>query len=1746
MLNKNIQWESLIDLLCYRAESHPDKIAYKFLEDGQTESASLTYQELDRQARAIASHLQSICQPGERALLLYPSGLEFIAAFFGCLYAGVVAVPAYPPRYQKLSRLQAIIADAQAAVVLTVASMLDNIESRFASSRELARLPILATEGLAPEYASKWQKPEVSRDTLAFLQYTSGSTGNPKGVMVSHGNLLHNQQSIQACCSHTDLSTYVSWLPLYHDLGLGSAIQALFIGAKCILMPPVAFLQRPIRWLKAISRYQAHTSGGPNFAYDLCVQKVSFQERYTLNLSSWQVAFNGAEPIRGETLERFESTFSDCGFRREAFSPGYGLAESTVAVTGSAKGATPIICTVSKTALEQNKVVAVAQADPNARILASSGKTWLDLQVVIVNPKSLTRCEVNRVGEIWVRGPSVAMGYWRRPSETEQTFRAYLTDVNYPFLRTGDLGFIQDGELFVTGRLKDLIIIRGRNYYPQDIEVTVEQSHSVLRPFCSAAFSVDVDGSERLVVVAEVEHRYMKGLDVEGVARSIRQAVARQHELSVYAVLLLRVGSIPKTSSGKIQRNACRLGFLDGSLNAVGEWRERTLNSSFEIGEHDNTSVEGIQNWLIAKAAEVLKVKPIEIDILEPLASYGLDSLQAVNIAAQLENFLERKITPTIVYDYPNIASLSRYLGNRALPSPSIKSSRLPETEDIAIVGIGCRFPGANNPEAFWQLLRDGVDAIAHYPTARPNAGAFYDGGKTPALWGGFLEDVEQFDPQFFRISPAEAQMMDPQQRLLLEVSWQAIENGGQSPDKLARSNTGVFIGISNNDYSRLSSGTNAYSGTGNALSIDANRLSYILNLHGPSLAIDTACSSSLVAVHQACQSLLLGECNLALAGGVNLILSGQLTKTFARAQMMAADGRCKTFDAAADGYVRGEGCGVLVLKRLKDAVADRDNIQAIIRGSAVNQDGQTNGLTAPNGNAQQEVIRLALAKAGVKPEQISYVETHGTGTSLGDPIEVNALVAVLMEGRKYYQPCWIGSVKTNIGHTEAAAGIAGLIKAVLSLQHGEIPPSLHLKQLNPLIELENTPIQIPTQLQQWSVGKQPRLAGVSSFGFGGTNAHVILEEAHLSVTSEQLTVNSEAENKRPHYILTLSAKTEKALSELVSRYQNHLETHPELALADICFTANTGRAHFNHRLAAIASDKQELAEKLLHLKSGKEVAGIFSGQLPNSTNVPKVAFLFTGQGSQYVNMGRELYETQPVFRQALIECDRFLVPYLEYNLLEVLYPDEEVGAKAQLRTSLLDLTAYTQPALFAVEYALARLWQSWGIKPDAVMGHSVGEYVAATVAGVFSLEDALKLIATRGKLMQKLPDGGKMVAVMASEERMWTPITPYVEKVEIAAINGPCSVVISGENEAIEAICKNLESLKIKTKELQVNRAFHSPLMEPMLAEFEAAAKQVTYHEPQIPLISNVTGVLAGDRITTPSYWVSHVRQPVRFAQSMETLHTLGYEIFLEIGPKPILLGMGRQCLPTNVGVWLPTLRPSTKQELDPPQPPLAKGGRIPSWLPPLARGGFDDWQQILSSLGQLYLQGVKIDWAGFDVNYIRQKVVLPTYPFQRQSYWIEKKEATVNEPENWEYKSQSKDKEHPLLGYRLTNLGHLLPDTYIWETEVDERFLAYLKDNRGWGTEIVPYTAYIEMGLAAAEKALAVECNSITDLVIHHPFFLSDAGNQKIQVVLSPELDNLMSLHVYGCLINQKSIQPTWTLHATAKFKIPQRCEL
>ncbi|HEY3057613.1 MAG TPA: type I polyketide synthase, partial [Chloroflexota bacterium] len=924
-----------------------------------------------------------------------------------------------------------------------------------------------------------------------------------------------------------------------------------------------------------------------------------------------------------------------------------------------------------------------------------------------------------------------------------------------------------------------------------------------------------------------------------------------------------------------------------------------------------------------------------------------------------------------------------------------LDSVRQAHSEPIAIVGIGCRFPGgADSPDTFWQLLRDGADAVIDVPSDRWDMEAYYDpdpeAGRIYTRRGAFIDHVDQFDAAFFGISPREAVMMDPQQRLLLEVTWEALEHAGQSPEALVGSQTGVFVGISASDYARLGVGDpeqmDVYSSTGTAFSVASGRLSYLLGVNGPSLPVDTACSSSLVALHLACQSLRQGESDLALAAGVNVILAPEGTLYFCKLRALAPDGRCKAFDAAADGYVRGEGCGVIVLKRLSDALRDGDRILALVRGSAVNQDGRSNGLTAPNGPAQEAVIRKALAQAHVAPHQIGYVEAHGTGTPLGDPIELRALGSVLGQERSADRPLVVGSVKTNLGHLEAAAGVAGLIKTVLMLQHGQIPPHLHFSQPSPYIEWDKLPVEIPTQLRAWPVDEgQRRMAGVSAFGLSGTNAHIILEEAPADGDADRARPDPDLGSGvharldpdvgdgvlvRPDadaapFVLPLSAHSPAALRALAEAYANLLARTDAPSLHDVCYTASRRRSHHDYRLAIVGASPAELVAQLA-AESAPPPAQVFAGQRP------RVAFVFPGQGGQWPGMAHDLLDHEPVFLDALQQCQAALQPHVSWDLLEVLRSAEPLEAIDEL-----------QPVLFSLQVALAALWRSWGIVPDAVVGHSLGEVAAAHVAGGLSLEDAARVICRRSQLLSRLQgQGGMAVVELEVSEAEQLIANAYPNELAIAAVNGPRATVLAGDLAALDTVLAQLTAQGVFARRIQVDVAAHSPQVEPLLPELQRELAGInprplsipfysTVHQRQLDLTGNGPGSatvvirrsgaaeLQGGELDA-SYWAANLRQRVEFSHAVQQLLSDGHTTFLELSPHPTLLPALAELVPPGGGLVLPSLRRD--------QPGL---------------------RVLRESLVALYANGQPIAW---DALYPSGTCVqLPTYPWQRERFWLD-----------------------------------------------------------------------------------------------------------------------------------------------------------
>lgn len=1032
--------------------------------------------------------------------------------------------------------------------------------------------------------------------------------------------------------------------------------------------------------------------------------------------------------------------------------------------------------------------------------------------------------------------------------------------------------------------------------------------------------------------------------------------------------------------------------------------------------------------------------------------------------------------------------------------------------EPLAIVGMACKFPGAEDTAGFWDLIQSASVATREIPAERWNAAAFYDPdpdrpGKMATRWAGMLNGVDQFDPAFFGIAPREASRMDPQQRLLLETAWRTFEDAQMTSDALSGSRMGVFVGIGGTDYSKIPTRfvrywdqLDAHVGTGNALSIAANRLSYVFDLQGPSLIVDTACSSASVALHLAAQSIHSGESDTALAGGVNLILSPDVSIAFSKARMLSPDGLCRPFDRDANGYVRAEGCGLVVLRKLSEAQKRGDRILGVLRGSAINQDGRTSGITAPNGRSQARCIRAALKQAGLDPHAYSYIEAHGTGTPLGDPIEVSALTELIRRKAASDPTCYLGSVKGNIGHSETASGVAGLIKVLLMMQHGQIAPQANFTELNPHINFEGTRLAIPRELVPWETQAKSRIAGLSSYGFGGTNAHLIVEappaeSAFVPATSSQNghRANGQHQPETPHRhaeIITLSAKSETALATLAQKLCNACEESHDLSA--LSYSANTGRTTFPRRAAIVAVNRDEAADRLRALAEGRAAPGLTTG-VARSTQVRKVAFLFTGQGSQYANMGRQLYRSQPVFRAAIDRAEAILADVLDVPLKSVLFPAEDHGT--------LDETAYTQPAIFAVQMGLVELWASWGVRPDAVLGHSVGEYAAGCTAGVFDWETGLRLIAERARLMNALPNGGGMAAVFASADVCRQAILGH-ESLAIGAENGPESTVISGLISELDAVIAALREGGIRAERLSVSHAFHSPLMEPMLDEFQQFASQFSAAEQQIPVASNLTGTLLDDLPLDANYWTRHIRAPVLFQRGMESLVASGCDTFIEIGASPTLMGMARRFVPNR--------------------------GADALWLPSL-RKGQDDEHILYGSLGELWTQGVHVSWSGFHAQDAKRRVPLPGHPFDRSRYWFDE-QPTIDSGGV----VSAGPGQHPLLGHPLP----LALDRHVFESTLARQEPGYLEDHQYQSSPVVPGAAWMELALAAAQEILGPGRHAVENFTIPSALFLPDAQHRHVQLVADREANGRSLFQASSRPERATEGHSQWTLHAGGRL--------
>ena len=1542
MFNNYEKYKNVVSILL---ERHNDSLQKKltFVKDSQTED-NTTFYELINDSKKLLSYLQANgIKKGDELIIQSEDDRRFLTAFTACLLGNIIAIPlATGTQDEHKRKVKNVWAKMKSPYLLGDAEVLKRLEVFFsdtfpADSQWWKNIQHAVYEW--PSTIDGVAEAEIdenaSPNDIAYLQFSSGSTGDPKGVIVSHANVLHNTDSILNSSESSSDETVVCWLPLSHDFGLVGCFLAAILGNQTlVIIPTNLFIRNPLIWMEKIHQHRGNISQSPNFGYKYFSQE--WQNKRTLvnwDLSCLRIIYNGAEQISPVLIDDFIQGLEEQSLRKTCMLPCYGLAEATLAVSFHQHG-TPVKTLITDRFQLSigNTITLLTDHSDKSISLVSCGKPIQHVQVRISSEKGIL-LPGSTVGLIEIKGANVTEGYYQQ--ESNQLFSPDQ------WLFTGDIGFLHDDELYVVGRYKEMIIINGVNYYPYDLEKVLEATDPqkfALTKVAAAGILLKDQTQESLVIFVTFRSN---GETFKPIEELVRRTIMKHFGLVVTDVVAVK--RIPKTTSGKLQRRKLAEEYI---INLQPKVIDKPSPTTTETYQKEQVFIKTIHS-------EILKLYGFtDIKNDQALVEQGFDSLRGTELINSLNKILGINLNPTIVYEYATITNLAKYLTQ--IKSGSKKeivenSKHSPSYEPVAIIGMSCVFPGgANSPEQLWDILMSGTDTVKEVPAERWNAQKYYDAdyptpGKMNTINGSFIDNVQDFDAAFFGISPREAESMDPQQRLLLEVSFQALQTSRYTLKDIHGSNTGVFIGFSHSDYanSHIHSGDlekiDAYSITGTIGSTAAGRLSYFYNLTGPALIIDTACSSSLVAIHNACRSLQYGDCNMALAGGVNLILTPESSVGLTKIQALSPDGRCKTFDEKANGYGRGEGCGIIILKRLQDAEADGDNIMGVIRSTAINHDGKSNGLTAPNGLAQQRLLQKAISISGISPEDITYVEAHGTGTPLGDPLEMQA-VNIAYHSSKRKEKLLIGSIKSNIGHLESAAGIAGLIKVLLSFRHREIPGNLHFENPNPLISWKDVDVEVVHKNRK--LDNKRLIAGLSSFGFSGTNSHLIVEEAPAE--------RSHCIN-RSYQACTLSAHSDQALKQMALNLALHLQ-NPKTDIGAFCFHLNRSNNSFSYNWHAVVKDKEDLLHQLDKLNNhGTEIFH------RNDKPLGLIAFQFTGQGAQYTGMGKDLYEEFEVYRNVLDECDRIYSQYNDGISIRSIILQEESNR-------LIDQTKFTQPAIFCTAYALTKLFESFGIKPDVVLGHSVGEIVAICVAEMISLEDGIKLISKRANLMQKLPEGGGMMSILATENEVLTSIEHLKIPLSIAGNNSPQQTVVSGLLTDLQQIKEDMQAKGFIVIPLTVSHAFHSHLMQPITEELLQTTKSINFKAPLIPVISNVTGGLFTEALwNDPEYLINHVLKPVQFSDSLRTMEKLGCSTCIEIGPQPVLTNLTKQVLPEFKG-GISTLRK-----------------------------GQSSTSQFLLSLCSLQQSGKSVNWKQGEAEKKHAYTILPSYPFQRKKYWKE-----------------------------------------------------------------------------------------------------------------------------------------------------------
>ena len=1529
----------MLRLLLDAAQHAPEQVIVHVR--GSGEERVVSYRQLRDEALQVAGgYLAAGLRPGDAVPVVADRSDDFLPLFWGAVAAGLVPVPlAADPR--RITPVWELLGRPPVAVDESTVPLLAALPEPPAVL-PLARL----RAGTAPA-------PLPAPAPVAFLQFSSGSTGAPKGVELTHANVLANVEQIRQAAEVTDADVLMSWMPYFHDMGLiGTHLMPLAARIKQVKLGPMSFAKRPASWFEVAARHRATMLSAANFALALVVRRVPARTLAALDLSSVRYVGVGAEPISAVTWRAFLAATAGAGLDPRALQPVYGLAEATLGVTCPPPGETAVPLRLDRAALADGRAVEAGDAD--AVELMDVGPPVPGCALRIVDERGTVLGE-DRVGHVEVAGPNVAAGYHRAPQISAATFAD-------GWLRTGDLGFLRGGRLCVTGRHKDVVFVNGGTFHAADLEQVAAATPGLPSETVAVVGCTDpVDGGERVVVLVRWARPPLPAaLSVlDGVAARVRQALGHDD----VRVLPLPPGAFARTTSGKLRRNVLRERFAAGDFDALAQQLTQARRAAAgPAGPVASPSAgplarEEVQERVREIWGRVLGRPAAQIDAGERFLAAGGSSLKAMEVLAEIEDAFGITVAPAVLRDCDTVTALTDHVlaaggarganSTTAATEAAVAKSAVPggdragtgrgdgvrQAGPTAVLGLACRFPGADTPEQFWDRLTAGHDAVTEVPEHRRHVAP----GAT-ARWGAFLDDPSAFDADYFGIDAEEARVTDPQARIFLELAHEALERAGYAGARRRARRIGVFAAVGSSGYSELLSRAAdagaplpATALVGNLPNLVAARVAQALDLTGPAVAVDTACSSALVALHLARRAIDDGECDLAVVGGVNLNLGPTGHRLLEATSALSPTGRCHTFSAAADGFVPGEGGAALVLGRPADALHDGVEVLALLRGTATNNDGRSLSLMAPNPLRQREVVAEAYRLSGVDPDLVSYVEAHGTGTPIGDPTEVQSLAYAypLPAGGRLRA---VGSVKTNIGHLLNAAGMPALVKVVLALRHRQLPPSLHHDPPAPRLDLAGRGWEVVTDVRDWDA-PGPLTAGVNAFGFGGTNAHAILQQAPPAPSAP-------AGGAAGPHLLTLSAHDAAALRDAAAALAAHLRQRPELDEAAVCASVATARDDGPYRLTLVADG--DLAARLDDAPAGRHAG-------PR----PRLVFVLPGQGSQSPGQGSALYASAPVFRRVLDEASAAVGPLYGRTLTQWC---TEASAPAEL----LARTEITQPLVVAFGIALGRQLQAWGVAPDAVTGHSVGELAAACLAGTFTVAEAVRFAARRGRLMQTHARPGAMAAVRGGEETVADLVATCAGQLVVAGVNAADQVVVAGTPEAVDAAVAELEARGVAARRLAVSHAFHSPMMEPVLGPLAEAARQLAPGTATVPLLSTVTG--EWNPQFDPAYLCAHAVAPVRFAAAAERLAGEGYDTFVELGAGPTLTGPLRAAGRSRPGTQL-----------------LAVAATRP---------GTDGPRALLETAGHLWSRGAGLDHLAVHAG--APKVEVPTYPFQRRSYWF------------------------------------------------------------------------------------------------------------------------------------------------------------